>query len=209
MTNDPRRYAPAAQRNREAILQTLPHHLPTAGRVLEIASGSGEHACFLTPQLPETLTWAPSDLEAAALPGIDAHAAESGCARIEPARRVDVTAPQWWAELPEIAAIFCANMIHIAPWEAACGLITGAGALLAPGGTLALYGPYRRDGDHTAPSNLQFDDWLKGQDPRWGVRDLEGEVLPEAEAVGLRLKVAEPMPANNFIIVLTKEAAAS
>lgn len=207
MTNDPRRFAPAVQRNKEAVLQVLPRHLPASGRILEIASGSGEHASFLTPRLPDSLTWVPSDLDQDALAGIDAHAAESGCDRIEAARALDVTSAKWWATLPEIAAIFCANMIHIAPWEATRGLLIGAGALLPDGGSVALYGPYRREGHHTAPSNEDFDGWLKAKDPSWGVRDLEGEVLPEAEAAGLRLKVAEPMPANNFIVVLTKGGA--
>jgi SAM-dependent methyltransferase len=205
--DDPRRHAPATLRNRAAILAVLPKHLPAHGRILEIASGSGEHAAFLTPRLPDGLVWAPSDVDPDARAGIDAHAraaAEEHAIppdRIEGARQIDVSRAGWVISAP-IDAIFCANMIHIAPWGAALGLLEGAGRQLPPGGPLILYGPFKRDGAHTAPSNAAFDLSLRARDPSWGVRDLEGDILPAAEDAGLALDAVETMPANNLIVVL-------
>lgn len=201
---DPRRYAPAAARNRDAILAVLPAYLPETGTVLEVASGTGEHAVHFATHLGEGLTWLPSDGDPDAVPGIDAHAAAAGCARIGPARALDVCRPDWQADIA-FDAIFCANMIHIAPFAALEGLLRGAGAGLPPGGPLMLYGPFRRDGAHTAPSNAEFDRSLKERDPRWGVRDLEGEVVPHAARAGLRLAAVEAMPANNLIVVFRRE----
>lgn len=197
-------HAPAVLRNRDAILAVLSEHLPERGTILEIASGTGEHAAYLTPRLHEGLVWQPSDADPAALPGIDAHSADSLCARIRPAIHIDATAPDWHMD-PAPDAIFCANMIHIAPWAAGQGLIAGAGRLLAPGGLLILYGPFRRDGAHTAESNAAFDESLQARDPSWGVRDLEGEVLPEATEAGFVPLAVEEMPANNLTVILRKE----
>ncbi|MBO6836978.1 MAG: DUF938 domain-containing protein [Alphaproteobacteria bacterium] len=199
-----RRHAPATLRNRDAILSRLTDHLPQTGTVLEIASGTGEHAAYFAPRLPDGLVWCPSDLDPAALADIDGYARESGCARIAPAQRLDVAGPDWAPDRP-VDAIFCANMIHIAPWAAACGLIGGAGRLLPPGGPLLIYGPFSRDGRHTAPSNADFDASLRARDPAWGVRDLEGDILPVAAAAGLRLRADVPMPANNFLMVFEKK----
>lgn len=198
-----RRHAPATLRNRDAILSWLILHLPENGAVLEIASGTGEHAAYFTPRLAEGLTWCPSDLDPAGLADIDSYARESGCARIAPALQLDVTRPGWGPDRP-IDAIFCANMIHIAPWAAAQGLFEGAGRLLPPGGRLLIYGPFSRNGRHTAPSNAEFDATLRARDPSWGVRDLERDILPLAGEAGLRLHAEDPMPANNFLMVFEK-----
>ena len=201
--NDPRRYAPAVARNRDVVRDTLIPRMPEKGVLLEIASGSGEHAAHIAPSLPDGLDWQPSDLDPDALAGIDAHARESGCARIWPAIALDVAQKNWWIGL-EASAIFCANMIHIAPWMAGRGLLRGAGKLLPAGGALMLYGPFKRDGTHTAPSNAEFDAWLKERDSSWGVRDLESDVLPIAREAGLNFAEAVAMPANNFLMVLKR-----
>lgn len=194
MTSD-RRHAPATQRNREPILAVLRRVLPASGVVLEIASGTGEHAAFVAAALPGVV-WQPTDVDPTALPGI-----ASWCANVpnvRPPLVLDVTQP-WPVERAD--AIVCINMLHIAPWEAGQALLRGAGRVLAPGGVLYLYGPYRRGGAHTAPSNAAFDDTLRAQDPRWGVRDLE-TVVATAAAAGLRHAETVEMPANNLSVVL-------
>lgn len=198
-----RRHAPATLRNRDAILSRLTVHLPDSGTVLEIASGTGEHAAYFTPRLGAGITWCPSDRDPVSLADIDGYARDSGCGRIAPAQPLDVSQPGW-APDRAIDAIFCANMIHIAPWSAALGLFDGAGRLLPAGGRLMLYGPFARNGRHTAPSNADFDASLRARDPSWGVRDLEGELLPIAAAAGLQLHADDPMPANNFLMVFEK-----
>ncbi|MAO90672.1 MAG: SAM-dependent methyltransferase [Rhodospirillaceae bacterium] len=217
---DPRRHAPATLRNRDAILAILPQAFGSALQILEIASGTGEHAAHCAPALAKAakggFIWYPSDWDAENLPGIDAHAkaamadsGQPGC--IAPAQRIDVSQADWtpqWTQPGQagpIEAIFCANMIHIAPWAAAEGLFSGAGRLLPRNGTLTLYGPYRRNGQHTAPSNAGFDASLQSRDPSWGVRDLEGEVAPLAQCNGLSLHRIETMPANNLIVIFRKD----
>ncbi len=202
MSGDPRRHAPATQRNRDAILSVLQHMLPASGIVLEIASGTGEHAAYITPRLPEELKWQPSDAEVEALAGIDAHARDSGSDRILPALHIDVVAPRWPLERAD--AMFCANMIHIAPWQAAEGLFAGAARLLEPGANLILYGPFRRHGAHTAPSNEAFDADLKTREGRWGIRCLDSEVEPLAVQNGFALAEVAAMPANNFTVVFRR-----
>lgn len=201
MTPDPRRHAPATLRNREAILAVLRDVVPRSGLLLEIASGSGEHAAFMAPQLAP-LQWQPSDYDADALPSIDAHARDSGAANIRPALRLDVTARPW--PLAECDALLCCNMIHIAPWAAAEGLFAGAAAIMLSGAPLILYGPFRRDGAHTAPSNADFDTGLKQRDPRWGVRCLDTEVTPLAQAQGFTRDRIVEMPANNLTVIFRK-----
>ncbi|MCW0234336.1 MAG: class I SAM-dependent methyltransferase [Ferrovibrio sp.] len=199
---DPRRHMPATLRNREAILAVLQDGvLPRHGLLLEIASGSGEHAAFMAPQLAPLL-WQPSDYEADALPSIDAHARDSGAANIRPALRLDVTARPW--PLAACDALLCCNMIHIAPWTAAEGLFAGAAAIMPAGAPLILYGPFRRDGAHTAPSNADFDTGLQQRDPRWGVRCLDTEVTPLAQAQGFARDRIVEMPANNLTVIFRK-----
>jgi hypothetical protein len=197
------RHAPATLRNREPILAVLQRVLAARGGVLlEIASGTGEHAAFIAPRLESEIVWQPSNGDEAALADIDAHATEARCARIRPAIRLDVCASEW--PIVEADAVLCCNMIHIAPWPAAEGLFAGAARLLATNALLILYGPYRRNGQHTAPSNEEFDASLKSRDPRWGVRCLETEIVPLARANGFVLEEAVAMPANNAMPVFRK-----
>jgi hypothetical protein len=199
---DPRRHAPATLRNRDAILAVLQAELPPAGLLLEIASGSGEHAAFMAQQLPSTLRWQPSDADASQLAGIDAHARAAATSNIEPAMQVDVTAPVW--PISRADAIFAANLVHIAPWAVAEGLFAGVGRLTGTGAPLILYGPFKRDGCHTAASNAAFDDGLRARDPEWGVRCLDSELVPLAERTGFRLATIHDMPANNLAVVWRK-----
>ena len=195
--SDPRRHAPATLRNRDAILSVLQRTLPPEGMLLEIASGTGEHAAYMASRLHGSLRWQPSDGDADSLAGIDAHAA--GYPRILPALLVDATASDWPVKKAE--ALFCANMIHIAPWQASQGLFGGAGRILQAGAPLILYGPFRRHGAHTAPSNEAFDASLKSCDPSWGIRCLDTEVAPLAERHGLAIDEIVAMPANNLSVI--------
>lgn len=197
---DARRHAPATLRNRDAILAVLAEELPADGTVLEVASGSGEHAVHFATALP-ALRWQPSDPDADALASIDAWVAATGVANVAPALRVDAAASDW--PLKEADAVFCANMVHIAPWEAAVGLFAGAGRLLPPGAALILYGPFIEDGVPTAESNLAFDVSLKSRDPRWGLRTAAAlDAL--ADAAGLTRTRRVAMPANNLMLVWRK-----
>lgn len=204
--DDPRRYAPAVARNRQAILDVLRRVLPADGLTLEVASGSGEHAAFLAPQLAldrPALRWQPTDFDADALAGIDAHTREADAAGtvVLPAKRLDATASDW--PVDRAAATVCINMIHISPWAACEGLMRGAGRILTDDGVLYLYGPFKRDGDHTAPSNEAFDASLKARNRDWGVRDLEA-VAAAAGEHGLDLVEIVEMPANNLSLIFRK-----
>jgi SAM-dependent methyltransferase len=193
---DARRHAPSAARNRDPILAVLRGWLPERGLVLEIASGSGEHAAHFASALPK-LVFQPSDPDPAALASINGWAADSGAANLRPAVALDAAAGSW--PLAQADAVLCINMIHIAPWEAALGLLRGAAAILPPGRPLILYGPYRREGRHTAPSNEAFDADLRGRNPDWGVRDLE-EVAGAAAKRGFSAPDIREMPANNLML---------
>lgn len=199
--SDPRRHAPATLRNREAILAVLQDVVPRQGMLLEIASGSGEHAAFMAPQLAP-LVWQPSDYEAENLPSIDAYAADSAAANIRPAVRLDVTQQPW--PVSACDALLCCNMIHIAPWAATEGLFAGAARIMPAGAPLLLYGPFRRNGAHTAPSNAEFDSSLQQRDARWGVRCLDTEVAPQAARHGFALQRVIAMPANNLTVIFHK-----
>lgn len=194
---DPRLNYPSAARNRDAILGVLREVLPERGRVVEIASGSGEHSAYFAPQFP-SLTWQPTDLDPGVLPSIAAHAADSGAANIETPIALDVTARPW--PVSDADAVLAINMIHIAPWAACEALIAGAAEVLSKDGTLFLYGPYRRNGAHTAPTNESFDRSLRSQNADWGVRDLEA-VSDTAATHGLSLHAVHEMPSNNFSVV--------
>lgn len=197
MTDDARRHAPAALRNRDAILAVLRRHLPAAGLLLEVASGTGEHAAHFAAALPG-ITVQPSDPDAGARASTDAHAAATGLANIRPALAIDVTAP--WP-IDHADALLCCNMIHIAPWAATPALIAGAARVLPAGAPLLLYGPFLRGGRHTAPSNAAFDDSLRARDPRWGVRDLDAVI---ALAADFDVAAVEAMPANNLTVVFRR-----
>lgn len=199
MTNDPRRFAPAAARNRDPILAVLRRHLPARGLVLEIASGSGEHAVHFATALPD-LVFQPSDPDPHARASIDAWIDDTGLANVKPALDIDVVAAHWPVAAAD--AVVCINMIHIAPWRATQGLVRGAARILPAGAPLFLYGPFRRGGAHTAPSNAAFDADLRHRDPAWGVRDLEVVAALCAEH-GLDLAAVEEMPANNLSLVFT------
>ncbi|WP_303979799.1 DUF938 domain-containing protein [Dongia mobilis] len=200
MTTDPRRHAPATQRNRDAILAVLRDVLPSTGIVLEVASGSGEHVIHFARHLPD-LTFQPSDPMAESLESVAAWVGSSGVANILPPLRLDTTEQPW--PVLEADAILCINMIHIAPWAAAEGLLAGAAALLRQGAPLYLYGPYKRGGRHTADSNAAFDDQLRAQNPAWGVRDLE-KVADLAESLGFSAPRITEMPANNLSVVFRR-----
>lgn len=194
-------HAPATQRNREPILDVLRRALPDRGLVLEIASGSGEHAAYFAARLPG-LTWQPSDIDAASRESITAWAWESGVTSIRPPLHLDARDEPW--PITRADAVVAINVVHISPWEATLGLLAGAARLLPPGGPLFLYGPYRRAGVPTAPSNEAFDASLRERNAAWGVRDLEA-VVEAARAVGLRLDEVVEMPANNLSVVLRRE----
>ena len=198
---DARHFAPATARNREPIFEVLSRLLPPSGTVLEIASGSGEHAAWFAPRLPH-LVWQPSDADSRALASIAAWAEDVGAANLRAPLHLDAAVPPWPVAEP-VAAIFNANMIHISAWATALGLLAEAGRLLAIGGKLILYGPFKVDGQHTAPSNEAFDQSLRERNPAWGVRDRT--VVAEAAARhGLLLDEIVAMPANNQILVFVR-----
>ena len=199
-TSDQRLYFPHVARNREPILEVLQRVLPPRGLVLEIASGGGEHAAYFAQNLP-TVRWQPTDANAEMFESIAAHRAAAGVANLLAPLHLDVTSPQWPVERAD--ALVCCNMIHIAPWAATEGLMAGAGRTLAPGGLIYLYGPYKIDDRHTAPSNEDFDASLRARNPLWGVRDLT-EVSHLARRHGLTLEETLPMPANNLSVIFRR-----
>ena len=197
---DARRFAPAVARNKAAITEVLARHLPQAGLVLEIASGSGEHALHFAAQFP-ALTFQPSDPDAASRASIAAWQGEARHANLLPPLALDVMGEAWPAQ--RVDGVLCINMIHIAPWGATVALMRGAARALPAGGLLFLYGPFRQGGQHTAPGNAEFDASLRAQDAGWGVRDLEA-VAAEAEIVGFAAPLIEAMPANNLSLIFRR-----
>ncbi|HUE45404.1 MAG TPA: DUF938 domain-containing protein [Aestuariivirgaceae bacterium] len=200
MTTDARQSAPAAERNKEPILAVLRRVLPQSGLVLEIASGTGQHVVHFARTLPG-LTWQPSEPDPQMRPSIAAWLAETGLPNVLPPLDLDVARPDW--PIDRADAVLCINMIHISPWQATEQLLAGCGRILPPGGVLYLYGPYRRGGRHTAPSNEAFDASLRRRDPRWGVRDLE-TVVDAASGHGMDLSEVFDMPANNLSVVFVR-----
>jgi SAM-dependent methyltransferase len=196
-------HSPAAERNRQPILDMLRRVLPPQGSALEIASGTGQHAAWFAAGLPGW-RWQPTEADASMLSVIAAWTHAAGAANVRPPRRLDVMAPQWPADgAPfdeRFDAVYCANLLHIAPWPTCAALMRGASRCLAPGGMLLTYGPYWVDGVPAAPSNVAFDQGLRERDPRWGMRRLE-DVADEAARVGLRLQQRHEMPANNLLLV--------
>ncbi len=190
---------PAPQRNAAAITSVLDRVLP-AGLTLEIASGTGQHAAHFCAALPR-VQWQPSDYDASALPGIDAWRVETGLANFLPAVQLDVGEDEW--PVHEAGAVFCANMIHISPWESCLGLFRGAGRLLISGGVLVLYGPFREQDVETAQSNENFDESLQSRNPEWGLRYLH-DVEAVANECGLQLEERVAMPANNLCAVFRR-----
>ncbi|WP_434687525.1 DUF938 domain-containing protein [Pseudanabaena minima] len=203
---DARQYAPATLRNREAILETLLQILPPTGNILEISSGTGEHAVYFAPHL-QPRQWIPSDPNPIAISSITAWQKYYPSPNLLTPLMIDVTETDWQThpqlQNQDIQAIVNINMIHIAPWTACLGLMSGANKILTEGGLLYLYGAYKQNGKHTAPSNADFDASLRNQNPEWGVRDLES-VIDVAVAQNLVLQTVKPMPANNLSVIFRK-----
>ena len=194
-----KQHAPATERNRDAIREVLVRELPAEGTVLEIASGTGQHAVAFAHAFP-AITWQPTDPDPTSIASIAAWREEAALPNLRAPILLDVTATPW--PVDQADAIVCINMIHIAPWEAALALFAGSGRLLAPGALLYLYGPYRFDGT-TAPSNEDFDRSLRSRDPRWGVRDVR-EIGAAAAEHGLMMRGAVAMPANNHSLLFRR-----
>ncbi len=192
--------APAVARNREPILAVLRHVLPERGLVLEIASGSGEHAVYFAAALPG-LTWQPTDADPEARDSIAAYRVAAQLPNLLPPLALDAASPTW--PVTQADVIVAINMIHIAPWASTEGLMAGAERLLPAGGVLFLYGPFREHGRHTAPSNAAFDESLRTRNREWGVRDLD-EVAALASRHGFALEERVAMPANNLSVVFRR-----
>ena len=192
-----KRHAPAAARNSAPIAQVLAEELPDSGLVLEIASGTGEHAVYFAREFPH-LAWQPSDQDGAALASIDAYGKEAGLANLRPAISLD--ASRGGAPLDGAAAMVCINMVHISPWSASEGLFAMAASVLGEGAPLVLYGPYFEDEVETAPSNAAFDRSLKERNPAWGLRNL-ADVDELARRHGFDRTARHAMPANNLTLV--------
>ncbi len=198
---DERETAAPAERNKQAILEVLTRVLPATGLVLEIGSGTGQHVSHFAKALPK-LTFQPAEMDVARHPSIAAWISHEQLANVRAPIAFDVTQFPW--PVRKADAIVCINVIHISPWEATLALMRGAGEILPSGGVLVTYGPYMRDGKHTAPSNETFDAWLKERDARFGVRDM-GEVAKVAKGAGLELEEMVAMPANNFVLVFRRQ----
>ena len=195
-----KRQAPATERNREPIADVLQSELPSSGLLLEVASGSGEHGFHLAPRFPG-IDWQPSDPDSDALASIAAwRGAYAGANLLEPLA-LDAACDEW--PLHQAGAILCINMVHISPWKATQGLFAGAGRILPKGAPLLIYGPYVEPGIETAPSNLNFDEWLKARDPNWGLRDTADIDRLAAQQDMIRT-ARHAMPANNLMLVYRK-----
>ena len=202
----PPKHSPAAERNGRAILACLQELLPTQGRALEIASGTGQHVALFGAHLPGWI-WQPSDLKPDDFASITQWCAQAGATQVRPPCQLDVLAPEWptaGAAFEEpFDLIYCANMLHIAPWACCTGLMQGAARYLAAGGRLITYGPYFEREVTGAPSNLAFDSGLRERDAAWGIRYLH-EVAAQAEEAELRLESRFEMPANNLLLVFER-----
>jgi SAM-dependent methyltransferase len=198
-------YSPSADRNKQPILDALLQFLPAQGTALEIASGTGQHLAWFARRLPGW-TWQPTEAQVSALAGIQARTVQAGLANVLAPVQLDVCADPWLPNRPGTNAaptfnlIFCANMLHIAPWSACAALMRGSARHLAAGGVLVTYGPYLEADVPTAPGNLNFDASLRQRDARWGIRRRE-DVQREAGHAGLRLSARHAMPANNLLLV--------
>jgi hypothetical protein len=195
-----RLHSAAADRNREPIAEQLQRLLPNRGLLLEVASGTGQHAAYLSQRFAGW-TWQPTDADPGARASIDAWCA--GLPNVQAALTLDVMQSAWLGVPPVVDAVFCANMLHIAPWACCAGLMQGAARHLSPSGLLVLYGPYVVEGEPTAASNLAFDADLRSRNPAWGLR-LLGDVLAEAARAGLYPQERAQLPANNLLLVLAR-----
>ena len=203
-SEDGRRFSPSTGRNKDFVREVFLDVMPREGRVLEIASGTGEHGAHITDAATD-LAWTYSDIDPDSQASQQAWRVHAEHGRLFGPLTIDTTAKHWGEAETQAGwdGFFCANMIHIAPFEAAQGLIAGAGRLLRPGGRFMLYGPFAREGQ-IAPSNARFSEDLKRRDPSWGVRDLDTEIQPLASAAGLDLIQVVEMPANNLSVVFQR-----
>ncbi|MDZ8034451.1 DUF938 domain-containing protein [Nostoc sp. DedSLP04] len=207
---DARKYAPATERNREPILEVLLQVLPESGTILEIASGTGEHAVFFASKLKDYL-WLPTDVNPQSRASIISWTEHNVCDNVYAPLELDAKEPVWavenggldWLNTKPIVAIVNINMIHISPWSACLGLMAGAGRILKAGGILYLYGPFKQGGEHIAASNAAFDEYLRTENPEWGVRNLD-DVIAVARAQNLILQQIYQMPANNLSVVFQR-----
>jgi SAM-dependent methyltransferase len=203
---DGRLDGPAFHRNHEPIWSAIVPYLGTQhGDVLELGSGTGQHAVTFAARTPQLIWW-PSDISPTHLASIAAWRAETRLANLRAPQRIDLTRADWsWVggDGSGLAAMLCINVLHISPWRVAQNLIAGAGRLLRPGGRLFVYGPFKRDGAHTAPSNAAFDESLRAQNPDWGVRDV-GDLDSLAQDAGLSPAELSAMPANNWVLAFTR-----
>ena len=206
MNNIP--FSPAADRNSQPILQVLQQILPARGRALEIASGTGQHLARFGAALPQW-DWQPSDAVKTGFAGIAARIEQADCSNVHPPVLLDVREARWPASGPAFDApfdlVYCANKIHIAPWDCCCALMRGCSEHLAADGKLVLYGPYFEDGVAAAPGNLAFDLDLRARNPAWGIRSLQN-VAEQAQQVGMQLLQRHAMPANNLLLVCGRAA---
>ena len=200
-------FSAPAERNKQPILEVLRQLLPTQGRALEIASGTGQHVVWFAAHLP-AWQWQPTDRAAALFPDIEARIAAAQLSNVQPPRLLDVTHTEWLPEAagqaPRYDLIYCANMLHIAPWACCTGLLQGAARHLAAEGRLVTYGPYLEDDVPTSEGNLAFDAGLRAQDPAWGIRRRE-DVQAEAGRAGLQLRARHALPANNLLLVWQRQ----
>lgn len=197
------RLSPAAERNKRPILDVLRPLLPEHAHVLEIASGTGQHAAWFAAAMPGW-RWQPTDFQADALPSIRAWAADNSSGNVLAPLQLDVLAPSWPVEPAAFDGIYCANMLHIAPWTTCAALMQGAARHLTQQGLLITYGPYLEDGVPTSAGNLAFDEGLRRENPAWGIRRRE-DVEQEARRAGLVLRERHALPANNLLLVWGRE----
>ena len=202
--------APSFHRNHEPIWSVLgPFLADQSGDVLEVGSGTGQHVVEFARRTP-TIRWQPSDLAAEHLRSIDAWRTTSGLANVRAPVAIDLSGPDWPSPVEVVApgslvAILCINVLHISPWHVSEHLLAGAPRLMRPDGRMFVYGAFKRGGEHTSPSNADFDESLRSGNPEWGLRDMD-DLGALAERAGLRLAEAVPMPADNFVMVFTRRA---
>ena len=192
-------FSPAADRNKQVILEALQTVLPPKGSALEIASGTGQHITWFAQHLP-AWQWQPTDTHADALHSIAERTAQAGLHNVHPPLKLDVLQRAWLSDSAVFDVVYCANMIHIAPWATCTALMQLSAQHLAPSGRLITYGPYLEDGVETTPGNLAFDQSLRAENPTWGLRRREA-VEAEAQRAGLHLTRRLPMPANNLLLI--------
>lgn len=196
-------FSPAAERNKRPILDVLCQVSPERGTALEIASGTGQHVAWFAAGLPRW-TWQPTDAQPTALASIAAWVAQQGLMNVHPPIQLDVMSPNWLPPTARFDLIYCANMLHIAPWSACAALMRGSALHLTDGGCLVTYGPYIENSVATSPGNQLFDTSLQEQNPEWGIRRRE-DVELEADQAGLCLAQRHGLPSNNLLLVWTRK----